>query len=63
MLKFKKIELLTKIDKICRKIKTRMLWPQNFKKYNLLCWDEGDFCLGVGYLQMGRVGIRKKKEK
>ena len=43
-----------------------MLWPQNFKKYNLLCWDEEDFCLGargVGYLQMGRVRIRKKKEK
>ena len=43
-----------------------MLWPQNFKKYNLLCWYEGDFCLGgrgAGCLQMGRVGIRKKKEK
>jgi hypothetical protein len=23
-----------------------MLWLQNFKKYNLLCWYEGDFCLG-----------------
>jgi hypothetical protein len=23
-----------------------MLWPQNFKKYNLLCWYERDFCLG-----------------
>jgi len=46
MLKFKKIELLTKIDKIRQYIRTRMMWPQNFKKYNLLCWYEGDFCLG-----------------
>ena len=25
-----------------------MLWPQNFKKYDLLCWEEGDFFLGGG---------------
>jgi hypothetical protein len=23
-----------------------MLWPQNFKKYNLLCWYEEDFFFG-----------------
>ena len=46
MLKFKKIELLIKTDKIHRYIRTRMLWPQNFKKYDLLCWEKGDFFLG-----------------
>ena len=25
-----------------------MLWSQNFKKYNLLYWDEEDFWLGAG---------------
>ena len=43
MLKFKKIELLTKTDKIHRSIRTQMLWPQNFKKYDLLCWEDRDF--------------------
>ena len=61
MLKFKKIELLIKIDKIHRQIRTRMLWPQNFKKYNLLCWDEGDFCLGAGCLQMGELGLGRRR--
>jgi len=44
-----------------------MLWPQNFKKYNLLCWYEEDFIFwgggGAGCLQMERVGMMKKKEK
>ena len=37
-----------------------MLWPQNFKKYDLLCWEEGDFCWGgvvvcsKGELEWGR---------
>jgi hypothetical protein len=47
MLKFKKIELLTKTYKIRRQIRTRMLWPQNLKKYDL-CWEEGDFFFGWG---------------
>jgi len=42
-----------------------MLWPQNFEKYNLLCWYEENLYWGGGggAGQMGRVGIRKKKEK
>jgi len=41
-----------------------MLWPQNFKKYNLLCWDEGDFCLGGGGLvvcRWGELGLGRRR--
>jgi len=27
-----------------------MLWWEDFKKYNLLCWEEGDFFWGEGWL-------------
>ena len=41
-----------------------MLWPQNFKKYNLLCWYEGDFCLGGGGLvvcRWGELGLGRRR--
>jgi hypothetical protein len=41
-----------------------MLWPQNFKKYNLLCWDEGDFCLGGWGLvvcRWGELGLGRRR--
>ena len=42
-----------------------MLWPQNFKKYNLLCWDEGDFCLGGGgglvVCRWGELGLGRRR--
>ena len=27
-----------------------MLWQEDFKIYDLLCWEEGDFFLGGGWL-------------
>ena len=43
-----------------------MLWQEEFKIYDLLCWEKGD-CFGgeggAGCLQLGRVEMRKKKEK
>ena len=41
-----------------------MLWPQNFKKYNLLCWDKGDFCLEGGGLVVCRweeLGLGRRR--
>jgi len=41
-----------------------MFWPQNFKKYNLLCWYEGDFCLGGGGLvvcRWGELGLGRRR--
>jgi len=42
-----------------------MLWPQNFKKYNLLWWDEGDFCLGGGgglvVCRWGELGLGRRR--
>jgi len=42
-----------------------MLWPQNFKKYNLLCWDEGDFCLGgeggLVVCRWGELGLGRRR--
>jgi hypothetical protein len=39
-----------------------MLWPQNFKKYNLLCWDEGDFCLGgLVVCRWGELGLERRR--
>jgi len=41
-----------------------MLWPQNFKKYNLLCWDEGDICLGGRGLvvcRWGELGLGRRR--
>jgi len=35
-----------------------MLWPQNFKKYDLLCWEEGDFFLGGGLVFCIRGELR-----
>jgi hypothetical protein len=42
-----------------------MLWREDFKKYDLLCWEEGDFFFGGGVacLQLRRVEMGKKKEK
>jgi hypothetical protein len=39
-----------------------MLWPQNFKKYNLLCWDEGDFSLGgLVVCRWGELGLGRRR--
>ena len=42
-----------------------MLWPQNFKKYNLLCWDDEDFCLegegGLVICRWGELGLGKRR--
>jgi hypothetical protein len=42
-----------------------MLWSQNFKKYNLLCWDEGDFCLGgeggLVVCKWGELGLGRRR--
>jgi len=37
----------------------RMLWPQNFKKYNLLCWYEEDFFFGGGHYKISQFYRRK----
>ena len=66
MLKFKKIELLTKTDKNPSVNQKKMLWHfVCYKIYDLLCWEEGDFFFwgGTSCLQLGRVEMRKKKEK
>jgi hypothetical protein len=42
-----------------------MLWPQNFKKYNLLCWYEGDFCFGgeggLVVCRWGELGLGRRR--
>ena len=39
-----------------------MLWSQNFKKYNLLCWYEGDFCLGgLVVCRWEELGLRRRR--
>jgi hypothetical protein len=39
-----------------------MLWPQNLKKYDLLCWEEGDFFLGgLVVCSRGALGWGRRK--
>jgi len=45
-----------------------MLWLQNFKKYNLLCWYEEDFFLGGGggggglvVCRWGELGLGRRR--
>jgi len=41
-----------------------MLWPQNFKKYNLLCWYEEDFFFWGGGLvvcRWGELGLGRRR--
>ena len=42
------------------------MWPQKFKKYNLLCWYEGDFRLGGGGLvvcRWGELGLGRRRNR
>jgi len=39
-----------------------MLWPQNFKKYDLLCWEEGDFFWGgLVVCSWGELGWERRR--
>jgi len=39
-----------------------MLWPQNFKKYDLLCWEEGDlFFGGLVVCSKGELGWERRR--
>jgi hypothetical protein len=38
-----------------------MLWPQNFKKYDLLCWEEEDFFFGLVDCSRGELGWGRRR--
>jgi len=65
MLKFKKIELLTKLIKFVGKSEHGCCDHKTSR--NITCAEMREIFVwgggGAGCLQMGRVGIRKKREK